>query len=412
MLAAAAFAATQIIGVGAPVSAPHRFQQTSRSTGVGIPVPGTRSNPASARLLPISVPDPAGGLPWGMRIVHTTRGLECVQVGRLLDGRLGVMGQDGEFHDDGLFHELPVGVLDPDTCSQRGNYAMYRSEGLPAAGALPGPARSCLYPGAPRLRPSDPQSCPAADERLLAFGVLGPHAVSVRYNTQSGAQTLATTGTPGAYLIVLSQPPINLSTLASQGGPVRRRMQQTVTLLASFPTLGSSSSLLGHFPIETDSFLISTVMLRFGRRSCQSGGTRQPAGGPTCTKAIAHTPAFVPLIPAGLHTAITLTAHKVHRGYDLDLTFIAPAAVFDASTAYGIQITQPSSRTCGLGGTSGQSTERDIARGQTVHVTEFVAQRPGCHGVIHGRVILGRQPDALSGPVSGETVGRFSFALP
>jgi hypothetical protein len=116
--------------------------------------------------------------------------------------------------------------------------------------------------------------------------------------------------------------------------------------------------------------------------------------------------------PAHLHTEVAVGARKVQRGYDLGLTFIAPAAVFDASTAYGIQITQPSSRTCGLGGTSGQSAERDIARGQTVHVTDFVAQPPGCHGVIHGRVILRRQPDASTGPVGGETIGRFSFALP
>jgi hypothetical protein len=412
LLAAAAFAAGRIIGVGAPVTATHRLQQPSRSTGVGVPVPGARSTPASARLLRISVPDPAGGLPWGMRIVRTTRGLQCVQVGRLLDGRLGVIGQDGDFHDDGLFHELPAGVLDPDTCSQPGDRALYRSEGLPAAGALPGPARSCLYPGAPRLQPSDPPSCPAADERLLAFGVLGPHAVSVTYNTQSGPQTLATTGAQGAYLIVLRQPPINPHTLASQAGPLRRRLQQAVTLLASFPTLGSSSSPLGHFPIETGSSVISTVMLRFGHRSCQSGGALQPAALPACTRAIARTPVLRPLIPTGLHSPITVSARQVQRGYDLDLAFIAPAAVFDASTAYGIQITQPSGRACGLGGTSGQSVERDIARGQRVHVTEFVSQPPGCHGMIRGRVTLGRQPDAFTGPVDGETIGTFAFTLP
>ena len=176
LLAAAALAASGIIGVGAPVVANHQHGTPSAATGVGIPVSGAMSGHGSVQLLPVSVADPAGGLAWGMRIVRTTRGLVCVQVGRLRDGRLGVLGQDGEFHDDGLFHELPAGVLDPYTCSQPGYYVLYRSEGLPASGAMPGPAKSCLYPGAPRRHHADPRSCPAGDERMIAFGVLGPHA--------------------------------------------------------------------------------------------------------------------------------------------------------------------------------------------------------------------------------------------
>ena len=36
-----------------------------------------------------------------------------MQVGRVVDGRLGILGQDGAFHNDGLFHELPV---QPEAC--------------------------------------------------------------------------------------------------------------------------------------------------------------------------------------------------------------------------------------------------------------------------------------------------------
>jgi hypothetical protein len=409
LLAAAAFAATQIIGVGAPVSASHRQQRPSRSTGVGVPVPGVGGRPASVRLLAISVPDPAGGLPWGMRIVRTTRGLVCVQVGRLLDGRLGVLGQDGQFDDDGLFHELPADVLDPDTCSQPADYDLYTSEGLPASGALPGPVRSCLYPGAPRLRPSEPQPCPAGDERMIAFGVLGPHAVSVSYRVQGAVRTVATTGDLGAYLVVLRQPPIRFSAL--ELGPARRRITPAMAL-ERFPSLGSSSSLLGRFPIEPQSSLVSTLTFRFARRVCRTGAQAGASELPECTSSIARTPRFVPFIPPGLHAAISVEARKVAGGYDLELAFIAPAAVFDASTAYGVQITMPDAPACGRGGVSGQSIERDVARGQSVHVTELVGQPPGCHGVVHGRVVFGRQPDAFTGPVSGETIGRFSFDLP
>jgi hypothetical protein len=107
LLAGTAFAASQIIGVGAPVTVTHEQGQPSVSTGVGIPVHGATSSHPSGQLPAVSAPDPPGGLPWGMRIVRTTRGLVCVQVGRLLNGRLGVLGQDGQSNNDGLFPRTP-----------------------------------------------------------------------------------------------------------------------------------------------------------------------------------------------------------------------------------------------------------------------------------------------------------------
>ena len=137
-----------------------------------------------------------------------------------------------------------------------------------------------------------------------------------------------------------------------------------------------------------------------------------PRGPAACTSAIAHTPTFVPFIPAGLHSAIRVASRRTPGGYTLGLTFVAPAAVFDASTAYGVQITLPSTPACGARGISGRSIERDVKRGQIVHISEFVGQRPGCHGVLHGRVIFGRQPDGFTGPAPGRTIGRFTFHLP
>ncbi len=66
---------------GSPVAPEEHLTPT---TGWGVPI---RS---SVRLIPISAPDPAGGLPWGIRIMHTTRGLGCLQVGRLEGGQLWV----------------------------------------------------------------------------------------------------------------------------------------------------------------------------------------------------------------------------------------------------------------------------------------------------------------------------------
>lgn len=146
VLAAAALAATGVIGFGAPVRASHPpgRERESKTTGIGIPVAAADGLPVSAQPLAISVHDPAGGLPWGMRIVRTTRGLLCVQIGRLLDGRLGVLGRDGQFHDDGLFHEIPATALDPDTCIAPSVWTIMSEDGLPAAGALQSPTSSCI----------------------------------------------------------------------------------------------------------------------------------------------------------------------------------------------------------------------------------------------------------------------------
>jgi hypothetical protein len=39
--------------------------------------------PSSVRLLALCVADPDGSPPWGLRMIKTTRGLMCVQVGRI-----------------------------------------------------------------------------------------------------------------------------------------------------------------------------------------------------------------------------------------------------------------------------------------------------------------------------------------
>ena len=397
LLAAAALAATQIIGFGTPVTArraPGR-ERPSASTGIGIPVAGAKSAPTSAQLLAISLPDPAGGLPWGMRIVRTTRGLLCLQIGRRLDGRLGVLGEDGEFNDDGLFHELPAAVLDPDMCFQPTDRVLLSDAGLPAAGELQSPTTSCQASWEPRTRPSEPRHCPAGDERLVAFGVLGPHAVSVSYRARGQLHTVATAGGLGAYLIVLRSPP----------DPSH-----------NIPVLGGTSGPLDSFPMGPGpGSVVSRIVFRFGHRLCQTGFDRPPGGLPLCTKSIAHTAVPIPKVPRGLHTRVALKTRKVPGGYDLDVTFTAPATVENASTTYGVQVATPSDPACGIGGVWGQSVERDVARGEALRVKVFVGQRPGCHGVAQGRVILGAEPlpGAFLGTVRrAETIGRFSFALP
>jgi hypothetical protein len=393
LLAGAAIAATQIIGFGNPVPAPRARgrEGPSVSTGIGVPVVGAKGARTSMRRVAISVPDPAGGLPWGMRVVRTTRGLVCLQIGRLLDGRLGILGQDGEFDDDGLFHELSASALEPGPCIAPSVWTILSDNGVPAAGALTINRLSCRPPWL-RAWASSPKRCPVGDERLVGFGVLGPHAVSVSYMVDGRLHTVPTVGGLGAYLIVLRVPP---------------KLRQNA------PGLGGTTGLLGGFPIGAGKGeVVSRMLFRYGGRLCQTGFDRQPHGPPQCKSRIYRTRVLVPGILRGLHTAVALKARRVPGGYDLEVAFTAPAAVTNASVAYGIQVSRPSGAACGRGGTNGQSLERDVARGEVLHMTEFVRQPPGCHGVVHGEVVLGSETGALRLIGSDETIGRFSFTLP
>jgi hypothetical protein len=90
---AVAYGATTLIGVGAPA-----------------PNPPALTTPSNIRLLGLRVADPGGGAPWGIRLALSPPRLSerrpdvAIQIGRVLDGQLGFIGQDGVFHDDHLFH--------------------------------------------------------------------------------------------------------------------------------------------------------------------------------------------------------------------------------------------------------------------------------------------------------------------
>jgi hypothetical protein len=204
--------------------------------------------------------------------------------------------------------------------------------------------------------------------------------------------TVATAGRLGAYLIVLRVPP---------------------KLAHNAPGLGGKVGLLGGFPIGAGKGeVVARLEFRFDGHLCQTGFDREPDGPPQCKSHINRTRVLVPRILRGLHAPVELKARRVPGGYELEIAFTAPAAVTDASVAYGIQVTPPSGPACGRGGTNGQSIERDVARGQILHFSEFVAQPPGCHGIVRGRVVIGGQQGALGLLGSDETIGRFSFRLP
>jgi hypothetical protein len=166
--------------------------------------------PRTVRLLPLRVSDPDGGPPWALRVLKTTRGLMCLQIGRVVNGRLGALGEDGAFGNDDAFHPLSLDFLSGQGCgTQDAHGDAFLNEQLHAvpASALFGNALSNGQRHSPDgcyASKSNSRVCPPSDLRDVDFGLLGPDATSLTYATPTGATvTTPTSGKDGAYLIVL-----------------------------------------------------------------------------------------------------------------------------------------------------------------------------------------------------------------
>lgn len=165
--------------------------------------------------------DPSGGLPWGLRAVRSASGAVCLQVGRLMGGAVGVVGQAGAWADDHGFHPYPAraGVGPVPACAQadrNGNAFMNVSDVAAIANGSGDPvvdgnahgaaARILRCPqstseGRPVVTPPPP--CPDGGLRDLEYGLLGPDATSITYiGTDGREHTQPTTSPDGAYLIV------------------------------------------------------------------------------------------------------------------------------------------------------------------------------------------------------------------
>ncbi len=162
--------------------------------------------PSTVRLV-AQTGDPHGGLPWGLREFQTTRGQTCLQVGRVQDRTIGVIGQDGAWGNDDRFHPISPNAYTGDSCSPTGadgvafNNVAVRG-GIASADV---PWGSGAQGGECRIgsQPDRFPTCPRADLRDLDYGLLGPESASITYARADGRLfTESTNGPNGAYLIV------------------------------------------------------------------------------------------------------------------------------------------------------------------------------------------------------------------
>lgn len=334
---AIAVAATGLLS-GNPV--PEVGGKPTPDVGNGVPAPG------GSHLLSLRVADPEGGPPWGMRVVHTTRGSTCVQMGRVQDGRLGQLGIDGAYRDDGRFHPLSPDILPIDdgyaniSCILPGQTLMSRS---------PTQDRSAEWMVEPRrLKPT------AQELRSISYGLLGPHAVSIAYRTPTGTQTRPVSPGTGAYMIV---EPVSL--------PIHR--------------IGIGGDLIGWVSghevspdipdLERFSGL-RTVTYRFGSVVCAIGSL--PPGIKRC--AALPPPSESDREPTrSLHEPVRVTAVPQSRKscnaeflldpcYRARVKFKAPYAVTSAAGEYEIEVTS----TCHNARPSGWAVINNIKRGEEV----------------------------------------------
>jgi hypothetical protein len=293
----------------------------SPTAGAGIPAAG------GSRLLPVRIADPAGGPPWGLRLVHTSRGYLCLQVGRVHNGVLGELGIDGAFNDDGRFHPLPADVLPPTGFA------------IPSSCVVAGQTFTATRINVDR-NATPPSGLPVLqrNQRVVAFGLLGAHALSVSYDVGGRQHTTSVAPGSGAYLVV-------------EGGSKRWSGQGTM----------GSEGLDGLRALPNGA--LNAIAYRFGGTVCSdSRDLHNPHACPTRPVRIRQPR------ERNLHRPLHVTLDIRHNLiYGAQLSFTAPYAVTSARESYAIQMTIP--RGChGTGGVSVGGINRNVARGSTVRV--------------------------------------------
>lgn len=392
IVTAGALAAGGVIRIGAPAEpASGRFLAPLRGGGL---VKGT------VRLLPIATPDPAGGPPWGLRVLSTKRGEGCVQVGRLVDGKLGVIGQDNAFGDDGLFHEFAVNsTFAKHACTLldgNGRIFLNATIGDIPASAWVGFGGGCVPSTASHAERFNEQGkpfapCPQADERNLYYGLLGADAKSITYKLGGHTYTQATVGPEGAYLLVTRASPTQLFNFNAGGTQDIVPVDGPITELHYRD--GATCHLTAHSWIGGKDACTPTLKVPVGWTA-----PRTPA--PTAAQ-----------VAAPLHTRLV----RNRRGrYEIVISFTSRVAITNARSQYTTRWREPRMYPGAYGG--GPLTPSAPAVGQTVtaHIGELgPVLRPG---TIRGEVIFmdSTGPGNLEeGPGTVQrVVGRFSVRVP
>jgi hypothetical protein len=374
------------------------------AAGNGLPLTG-----ASAHLALLAA-DPGGGLPWGMRIEDTTRGQLCLQVGRVYGAQLGELGLDSAFGDDGRFHALPATVLPPGyggsagqvQCDPDGQTVIFEDLNADRSGVRLLPGESMGLPKHPgeALHPTGVP--PVGDLRALAYGVLGPHAVSVTYRTPTGMRTIPVSRPDGGFLIV------------EPAGYIKR--QDTIgESIDGTAELGSVD--VGLTDRSVLSRMIAAATFRFAGQLCSQG-----VGAPV-TRSCPMRKISVPRHPRirrlnePVHLTLLAQSHAACNAaflkfpcYKGQVEFTAPYAVRSAGSEYEIE----GIASCKIGGRveTSWSLERDVKAHELVKTDSLgrFVYAPSCASTEKFQVSYQKRPGVLTaGPPEKVILGTVSL---
>jgi hypothetical protein len=375
------------------------------AAGNGLPLAG-----ASAQLALLAA-DPSGGLPWGMRIEHTTRGQLCLQVGRVDGAQLGVLGLDSAYGNDGRFHALPATVLPPGyggsadqvECVPDGQTVIVEDLNADRSGVRLLPAE---FSGPPPKHPGEalhPTGVPPiGDRRALAYGALGPNALSVTYKTPTGLRTIPVRKPNGEFLIV--EPAGFIKSDDTIGGSISG-------------TAGPSSVDMGLADPRGLPKLVVAVTFRFGGRAC-SQGTGAPITRP-CPMRTVRVPRHprirrlnepVHLTLLAQSRAACSAAYLKFPCYKGQVEFTAPYAVTSAGSEYDIE----GIANCKIGGRveTAWSLERDVRAHELVKTDSLgrFVYAPSCASTEKFQVSYQKRPGPLTASLEKTILGTVSLA--
>jgi hypothetical protein len=434
-----------VLAVGLRIGGHH----ASSSAAVPTVLPfGSSLNPsgptgviASSVQLAAVVPDPEGSGPaWGIKTYRVKGDMTCFQVGREQSGRIGAIGAYGSFRNDGLFHPFTFSDVGFGTCVP--NDAHQHAFDNVAYANAPASASGEPCPPFPRGFPqhipaqakarlsaqSHAADCEPRNQRLVAFGLLGPDATSVTYRTAHGTATTRTRGPDGAYLIVEPVDPAICGTICGYArGGSSTAMSLPIGLIATITYRDAPPC---HGPPLTNNGL---TLQRF--LGCRDVGYVAPRHAKV-TESDFASPVHVQPMPARyycIHKGISQPNvlripcdGRVPNGYArltggapqlmVYISWIARQPVTNVNdSTYSIQVTTP--RRCGGGG-QGNGTQSLIRAG--TRITRDVEVSSRCAGTYQGTVVYepslgpaGQAGIGLPEPGAPGTylVGRFSIVV-
>ena len=435
VLAAASAGAALLLSSGETV-APAFVLPATPAAGLGEPVP------ESLALLPMRAADPEGGPSWGMRVIRTSRGLLCLQAGRVMDGQLGALGTGYAFHGDERFHPfLADDAISTDACPAvgaggtaflPGPPVIVPADGLPLAGE--NVARSdqvhCDLPG----QQDWGVRCPQSELRQVAMGLLGPHARSIEVGNPDGSSfTIDPYGPEGAYLIVLPAQP-NANANMSSG---------------SYQSpFGSVSSAPGGATLKVtyDDGVQCQIPTSNPSQQCHAQSTAGPGLPPAGQMKSVVQASYVPLdehpeFPLLMEgtggkgfPGRTGSNGKDAPGPAFTVTFKAPVAAANASSAYVVElrphpvsgcatpsviVSQPTSETLQAGAQVSITVPLETSCATSYDGRVFYATSSSIGGESGGggplyEVIAAQfgQPGSPGNPLRFPTVGRFTASVP